>query len=120
MVGGDNTDRSSQQLRPKGIPLRSVSQWRSALRDCSQTFNIFFCKEKIVRAGLDGNIGAARPSFGSQRDAAPRADVNDMQLGAGLLGQQGGALNRFELGNYRTRCKENADAVRFLQCKPPR
>ncbi len=91
--------------------LDGVAQRRRAFRDSTQPLHIVFSKEKIVRTGLDGNIGSMRAGLGSQRHAAPGADVNNMQFRAGLTSEQSSALDGFELGDHGPRGKKRLDAT---------
>ena len=109
MVGGDHVDIAIQHVLPQGVAVGGGPQGRRALGDRAQADHVFFGEEQVVRASLDGEIGAAGARFERRRNSAPRTDMHDVQPGARFARQQGGALDGLDLGQHRARRQKGAD-----------
>ena len=111
VIRGDDIDLAVEHFAPQLRVLVRIAQRRRALGGDAELLEIVLGEKQIVRTGFDRHVDAARARFGGHRDAAARADVNDVQLRAGLAGDIDGARDRLELGLDRARGEEVAARV---------
>ena len=111
MVGGDDIDAAIHHVLPQRAGLGGGAQRRRALGGRAEPDHIFFGKEQVVRASLDGEIGAAGARFQGGRNSASGADMDDVQPGARFPRQQGGALDGLHLGEHRARSQKGANVA---------
>src|SRR5438876_3360350 len=111
MIRCDNIDIATQQFGPEMALLLSVAdRWRT-LGNCPEAFHVLIREEQIMWTGFDGNVCAPCSRFCCQCDTAARADVDDVQLRAGLASQQRRALDRFQFRDHWTRLEEISNTL---------
>src|SRR5581483_7361320 len=67
MIRRHDVDVAGEQFAPKRVLVRGVAKRWSALCDGPEALDVFGCKEKVMRASLDGNVNAPRTSFRGHR-----------------------------------------------------
>ena len=101
---------SSKQY-PRNRMVLDGAKRRGTFRDRTKVLDIRFREPQIMRTRFNRHVHAASTRVGSQRNAAPAADVNDVQCGARFARELQRPPNRLGFGGNRTRFQEVADTA---------
>ena len=100
MIGRDHVDGAVGERRPQRLLVARLAHRRIDPDDAAEVVIVVGRQQQIMRAGLAGDVDAARLGFAQRPQFLGRRDVQDVDARAGPFGEDRGAADRFD-GDHR-------------------
>src|SRR5713101_2312804 len=96
MVGRDDVDAAVGERTPERLLMARLAHRRIDPDDAAETGVVRAGEKKILRAGLAGDVDAARLGLAQGAELVSRRDMEDMDARTGPFGEDGGAAHRLD------------------------
>ena len=115
MVGRNHIDSAVGQRRKQRLLVALLAHRRIDADDAAEAGIVVGRQKQVLRAGLAGDVDAARLGLAQRPQLFGRGDMQDVDAAAGPFGQDRGAAHRLDRHHRRPRgdMRERIDAARF-------